>query len=881
MDTEKVIAELNQRFAQPLPTYDKRRVVFWLDEEQEYVDQLGDDFQLENARLVKLTGRNLFAVKKLLGQDDPLGNYVIYCPITYERPEDNWLMDVLLYNGEPYRTDRISQWMAEMRLADSPALRTAVKGYRKFFNAKDRRGKIAAMPPIQTHAQLHLAVMGAITGVKQPLQQPTTILKAVLAAGLNQAENELYQAIADYGAAEAFHRLVDNITGYHGADFRLQQAATQLLMTACSRTMQPESLTGLEEYISLPHQARCYDMVSDWLHADDKNTLGAIARQVEAELLLPDRFSHLPLPELLDTACFPCINEVILTRLMKDIGNEIIDLNAITQAVEMRRTCAWFSSLAIYYDGLLQVANMQGFFLAHSGGFHEALPERIWRQYTTDYYQMDTYYRQFHVAYGESLRAHQAEISDLFKRVADQVERLYVHWYMQALGDNWTAISEGDLRDLGYVRNIPRQVDFYQDYVAAPRRTATGRVERSRTFVLISDALRYEVASSLRDVLKQAQQARVQLDSMMAIFPTITKFGMAALLPHRALTLDEDRADAGKVMILADGVPTDSNDRDRILKAANPRSIALKYEDIIRLNKEEAREKIAGMEVIYIYHNRVDASSHSNEADVFTACDTAIQELHSLVKKITGDMNGTHILITADHGFLYTRDPLMETDKVSRASFTEDSVEHGRRYAILKAGAKPDYLMPVHMADVRTTAYAAYSPRGNIRIRMTGARMNFVHGGASLQEMVVPVITYQHLRNDSKEYQRNRPKYDTRPVTIRLLSAARQVSNLIFSLDFYQPEAVGPNWRAETYLLHFTDAHGRPISDSQKLIADKADGDNTARTWRVTFNLKQQHYDPHATYYLVIQDAGGQQTHREGFHIHIAFAIDAFDFFDA
>lgn len=67
MDTEKVISDLNKRFAQPLPPYYKRRVIFWLDEEREYADQLDDSFELENATLVKLTGNNLFTVKSYLG----------------------------------------------------------------------------------------------------------------------------------------------------------------------------------------------------------------------------------------------------------------------------------------------------------------------------------------------------------------------------------------------------------------------------------------------------------------------------------------------------------------------------------------------------------------------------------------------------------------------------------------------------------------------------------------------------------------------------------------------------------------------------------------------------------------------------------------------
>ena len=874
MDTEKVVSELNKRFAQPLPPYYKRRVIFWLDEEREYADKL-DDFELENAKLVQLTGSNLFTVKKLLGHDDPYGNYVIYCPVSYEKLEDNWLLDIQLYSGEPYRTDLISQWMSEMHLFDNQQMRSMVKRYRKFFNAQARRAKIASMPAINTPAQVHLAVMSAIAGVKQP--QPNAIIKAVLEAGLDLEANEVYQSLVDYGAKDAFWQLVASASGYNEEKISLLRVASHVLLTATTRTMKAENLGGLERYISIPHQARCYDLVSEWLHSDEKQSLYTVARQVEEELQLPNRFDKLPFSDLLETECFPCINEVILARLMRDIGNEIIDIDTITTAVQKRRTCVWYDAVGIYYDGLLQVANMQGFYLEHAAGFHEPLPEKTWKAYTEDYYRMDTFYRLFHMAYGESLKGYKETITDLFAHVADQVEKLYVNWFMKELGENWTNVSEDDLKDLGYVRGIPRQVDFYKNRVVVRKSPTTGRPERSKTFVVISDALRYEVASGLVDVLKREQQAKVSLDSMQGIFPTITKFGMAALLPHNELSISTDN---GVVKVLADGVPTDSNYRDKILKARNPKSIAVRYEEIISLKQKEVRDLIAGMEVIYIYHDRVDASSHGNEADVFTACDTAIRELHGLVKKITGDMNGTHILITADHGFLYTHDPLSETDKVGKATFTDQSIEYGRRYAILKEGAEPEYLMHVRMSE-EDSGYEGFAPRESIRIKMPGAGLNFVHGGASLQEMVVPVISYQHLRNDSKEYQRNKAKYDTKPVTISLLSASHQISNMIFSLEFYQKEAVSTNWSAETYNLYFTDAAGHPISDTQKLIADITDGDNRARTWRVTFNLKQQKYDQHTPYYLVIQDERGLQLpQREEFHIIIAMAIDEFNFFD-
>lgn len=245
----------------------------------------------------------------------------------------------------------------------------------------------------------------------------------------------------------------------------------------------------------------------------------------------------------------------------------------------------------------------------------------------------------------------------------------------------------------------------------------------------------------------------------------------------------------------------------------------------------------------------------------------------------TNRMNRTHVILTADHGFLYTYSPLKEDSKVDKTSFNQMDVEYGRRYAIMRQGAQPDYLMPVRFMD-ETSGLTAFTTRESMRIKMQGGGLNFVHGGVSLQEICVPVISYHHLRNASKEYQKNKSKYDTTPVTVSLLSASRKISNMIFSLNFYQREAVGDNRVARTYQIYFTDEYGKQISDVQKIIADRTAQNNHDRTFRVSFNLKQLKYSNTATYFLVIMDEQGlMMPQREEFRIDIAFAVDEFDFF--
>ncbi|MCD7815708.1 MAG: hypothetical protein LUH12_03140, partial [Bacteroides sp.] len=81
MDNDKIIQELNKRFAAPLPEFYKRRIIFWKDEEREFIDT-APAIELANAKVVALDDTNNFAIKKLLTSDDKNSNFLIYCPVS-------------------------------------------------------------------------------------------------------------------------------------------------------------------------------------------------------------------------------------------------------------------------------------------------------------------------------------------------------------------------------------------------------------------------------------------------------------------------------------------------------------------------------------------------------------------------------------------------------------------------------------------------------------------------------------------------------------------------------------------------------------------------------------------------------------------------------
>ena len=311
MDADKVIQDLNRRFAAPLPEFYLRRIIFWHDEDGEFEDKL-DDIVLNGVTIVRLTGNNTFAVKKLI-HDDRTSNLLIYNPLAIDNPDDDWLMDVKLYSEE-FRADLISMWLDEMEIDSTPSMRKQVKEYRKFFNAQSRRARIMAQTKTPTTpAQLHLAVMAALCGIKTAV--PSDILRFVLSAGLDDDFNSIYQDFITYGAKDAFWQMAYQGTGYFEDEPSIHRLAVHILLTASTRSMRVELLKGLDLLISVPHQSYCYDFVSDWSHSDENDKLYQIARRVEDEAKLAMRFSNYEISDIADTECFPCINEVILTKI--------------------------------------------------------------------------------------------------------------------------------------------------------------------------------------------------------------------------------------------------------------------------------------------------------------------------------------------------------------------------------------------------------------------------------------------------------------------------------------------------------------------------------------------------------------------------------------
>lgn len=869
------IDQIRAKFDAPLEPPATRRVVVWHDADGSFEDDfeslsgsgLGTKRPVALARTDK---GSAFELKRRIYRLEPDADFLIYeraqKDLSGKGLAGNWLADIELI-AEHFQADFATMLAGELGATDGAV--EGVEMFRDYFNAAQRRERFRKlMPHAQSPQDVALGVIGG--AIDAPDLSTESIVRTYLCA-LDRGDDP-FGSLEKYGAAAAFANFVCKRTGYAGDLTSLDDMAAHLLLTALSFQVPDGSLAGLETRMSAPHGQFCLNIAHAWMACDElSGALYSICRRVEELCNLESRFASMGAVQLCEADVLPCINERILADLFGSLANGADRSDEAKAILQRRKNLRWFSRVEPYFGALESAVDAQVFYRAHTQGFHYAVPDEVWKAYTTDWFRMDSCYR----AFCRAADACQRSVSDIPHAVKDGLEalaawmeRVYVNWFLADSNSCWVAACEKSWAEAGYVEGVPRQNRFYLENIFL------GTEGAKKTMVIISDALRYEVACELAGRLERDTQGSAELGSMQGAFPTVTEFGMAALLPHRVMQLRE--SDGG---VYLDGLPTYSTEqREAILSSEKPGAICVQSKRLMAAKRAERKELVGGSELVYVYHNTIDATGeeYSTENMVFDACATAIEDLVSLVKIAAGDLNFTRVLITADHGFLYTRDPLEERDKVSASDIGGEKLKLGRRYAVCK-GLDPDAMVFVkmNMTDIDGGEYTGLAPRECIRIKKAGPGENYVHGGVSLQEMCVPVIKFRNKRSGRKGFE-ERAKAE-----FKLLSTNRRVTSMMFRVELFQAQPAEGKVLPAEYELSMTDASGNEVSDVRRALADMTTSDETARVSRVQLGLKAGlQYDPHAAYYLVCRDSQtGGIAWKEEFQIDIAFVpMDDFGF---
>ena len=548
----------------------------------------------------------------------------------------------------------------------------------------------------------------------------------------------------------------------------------------------------------------------DWLSEYVYNGIGA------------DQFlASFPVEAIIECDAFKAVDAFIIRWLIERIEAE--DTGAKLSGSSILQLCADRSRTHFGKLYATQYAVIEhAYKIMHAGKYVPVSSiSEIVKNYQSTYFENDRNYRLFYYNYD------MLEDNSAFEKVKELIENIYTNDYLQSICTNWTKMFTAEAGKTG----LPLQLGFWHDKV--------DRI-KERVVVFISDAMRYEVGVSLFEKLNMDEKCTATMSSMQAVLPSITMCGMAALLPHQKYELTEDY----KVLV-DDKMCASTPDREKIIKAYKPNSLCIQYDDIKAMKVDELKTLVAGLEVIYIYHNQIDARGDKapTEDEVFNACQEAIDEIAYMIRRMTGT-NVTRFLVTSDHGFIYKRDELQISDKIGDIS--KKSSFMGKRYAVTDDGIIMDGVDGITLGDVHknSDSRVVSFPKSADIFKAQGGGLNFVHGGCSPQEMIIPLI----------DVKTEKSKVETTFAEIAMTTTMSKITNLNVNLEFFQKQPVSDVVKPALYHIYFESESGDRVSNENQFFADSTDPSAINTKAKLRFSFKTQTYSSKDKYYLVIRD---------------------------
>jgi uncharacterized protein (TIGR02687 family) len=850
--SDKLREALDRHFA-------RHRVVFWYDPDGAN-REVAESYAANGIDLVEVNN-DQFALKYRLLKLQPEKRALVYVP-SHRPPDDqNWLLDIELSHF--VFSSNQAAWVTD-ELGLDYEFEELIQNHLAFFQNRSERLepfqsiiKNSALRPDET--SLRLAMLSVLVSDTRSERQSGKDLNGVLLklfkdAVASEPEQRGYvEEIEKHRLAESFWEQIRI-----DFDFKIDEPTIDKLLAHLFRHALSQELGVTRD--SCTRQA--YTFVDAWRNNGYySDSFSVLAERFGKELNVRGTLKGLPLEALLNHDLFKEADRQIVIRLIEQATNDAITARQAHRQVIERRASYWVSQdpggkIRIYYDCLAEYFRFQ--IAVNELGSLGSSPIEIWQLYTGKLHEIDGLYRRF-LELAELIHD-----TSVLEPLITSIEARYVNGFLQSLSETWSdsmhALS--DLPD----GLVPPQLNFFQKVVAPY--LWDDRV----VFVIVSDALRYESGVELSSLLESENRVQVSIEAYRSAVPTYTQLGMAALLPHRVLSIDPQsqmvasdgktiQGMSGREALLSDYVST---------KFSGKRAAAFNVKEFSEMAITQQEEEIRGLACVYLYSNHIDAvgDNPKTEKTLPGAVRAEINSLRSVVKRIL-NLNRTHIVITADHGFLYQYGAVEESDMVK---IPDDSgfIRKDRRF-VLGTGLRDDtrfLTVPAVEAGIGNE-FDVYLAKGLMRIRKQGGGTRFVHGGASIQELCIPVIRIRKTRED-----------DLESVHFVMLSKNREITTNSVVLEFFQTQPTGTKVRPRRLKLRFESESGEEIISSQRelnLESEDKNDQNRKITLDFVFTPGSAKYSGKLIYLTCYEDRYGQMVRveeRTGFRFRTVLTPD-------
>lgn len=788
--TDRIAATLSRLF-------DEHRIVFWYDAAKE---MRGDYDAVDLPGVVKLEiNNNEFGLKYRILRQEREAKFLLYHPGPRLADADNWLLDVWFASAE-LKADPTAMLLADLGL--DLKLDAVVRDHMEFFRAK---GRIEALKkilkPTDTATQVRLRMLTVCTGAAGGLD---TVIEALL-ADLAQGRDEALKLIDRCGLTDVLWKQVGSAYGYQAKDPGIEDFALTLFKSCYAMILNEDASLNAEALV----------LFRRWKNDKTGAThFETLSKRFVGPLAISTDVAKRDFRDLMELDVFEEVDRHIIRQIVQGMANHTVTPNEVLRWVMDRQSSHWHMQFEHIYRAIHFAAEFQKGLAEATLGM-TSLAEGFQR-YASSWYRLDQYYRRFIYHFEKSAMA--TLLGTLFERI----ENLYVNNYLVKLNDAWQ--EQINKAATWIIPGVPQQMDFYRDQVGEYRRSG------QKVCVIISDALRYEIAEEFLSRIRTLDRFDADLRPMLGVLPSYTQLGMAALLPNKALRIAEDDS----TLVFDGDMPTSGSvNREKLL--ANGREgdrVTVQAADAIKgMKTDEAKALFRDHDVIYVYHTKIDAIGDklTTEGDVTEAIEDTLEDLVTLVRKLTS-ANATNILVTADHGFIYQHRELEESD-FSVAEVQGNVLARNRRFVLGKDLPITPGMKKFKAADLGLSGdLDILIPNSINRLRVKGSGSRFVHGGASLQEVVVPIVRVGKGRES-----------DVRQVDVQIISAGKSlITSGQQAVVFYQATAVTNKVHQRLLRAAIYASDGVLISDVHELTFAFTAGNPRERELKRTFLLSRK-----------------------------------------
>ena len=758
--------------------FEKYRVIIWYDGDQHFIDQFAE-LDLDGV-ITQTIQNNEFAVKYNILIQHPEAKFLVYASYTRPSDDENWLLDIELAN-HVFSTDQEAMILQDLELPYH--FRGWVQNHIEFFNSKERTQRFRNAIELRD-SEPYLTSMLLQQVIGSGGNTLDDHLKAYSAAFINDRHEGIDKELARYGLKTELWDQVQYVYGYNAKE----PSIYDFLLEIFQKNFAPTAGKALVN--------RSTDvLLSSWKDARSfEKTFQDIAKRIEKDLLIEGVLGTLTLDQLINEDIFDLIDRSIIADLSQQIINETLNLEKVDTFIKIRESKYWFFKYKPFYESLRYASWLiEDVSKSKNKNIQiESYQDGI-LNYTEQWYLIDKYYRLFLQYYRETNQ------NNVLNTLYQKVNKVYSNTWLLELSDRWQEVMDKSSK---WYYGGQKQSEFF-------KRDVKPYIDKNYTvFVVISDALRYECGEAVHELFKSEARFTSRLSYQVTNLPSYTQLGMASLLPHTSLSFGKS------VEILVDGKSTMGTDpRKNILEEyAGIRATAILAKDLMNIasRSEEARELTKNHDLVYVYHDSIDSTGDvlKTEETVIEAAKNTIEYLVNVVKKIT-NMNIYHVVITSDHGFIYQDEELHESD-FSDAQVEGDIVKFNRRFVIGSGLTANNTVVKFKAKELGIDSDRdVLIPKGINRLRVQGAGSRFVHGGATLQEVITPVLFIAKKKSDT-----------TTKVDIDILNKTNnRITTNIHQVKFYQQQPTGDSVIERSIKASFVIVNGDDFNDRQ-VISD-------------------------------------------------------------